>query len=88
MEDEPYVFDPYSRPGRAELTSNEVRGFRLAIARGFVEAHGGEIGFDTSPDGSEFYFRIPIDRLASPEHPTTTPERSVSEPSEPDTGSV
>lgn len=92
-EDEMYVFDPYSRASQAELTSNEVRGFRLAIARGFVEAHGGEIGFDTSPDGSEFYFRIPIDRPASPDRRTTAPDPGVSETpdlsvGEPDTGTV
>ena len=92
-EDEPYVFDPYSRANQEELTSNEVRGFRLAIARGFVEAHGGEIGFDTSPEGSEFYFRIPIDLPASPDrrHPTPDPgaiETLDLSPGEPDTGTV
>ncbi|MDA1258534.1 MAG: ATP-binding protein [Chloroflexi bacterium] len=77
-EDQPYVFDPYSRAGHDELTSNEVRGFRLAIARGFVEAHGGEIGFDTSLEGSVFYFRVPIER------PTPTDHISLSEnPSSP-----
>lgn len=81
-EDEPYVFDPYSRASQESLKSNEVRGFRLAIARGFIEAHGGEIGFDTSPEGSEFYFRIPIDRPTTSDQRTELPEPRVSEPPE------
>lgn len=81
-EDEPYVFDPYSRASQESLKSNEVRGFRLAIARGFIEAHGGEIGFDTSPEGSEFYFRIPIDRPTTSDQRTFLPEPRVSEPPE------
>jgi PAS domain S-box-containing protein len=68
-EDAPYVFDPYSRVSQEDVRPNEVRGFRLAIARGFVEAHGGEIGFETSQSGSEFYFRIPTKRPAAPEPP-------------------
>ena len=87
-EDEPYIFDPYSRAAREDVRSNEVRGFRLAIARGFVEAHGGEIGFETSPEGSEFYFRIPVGRPTAPDQRTTPPDPGVSEPAEPDSGTV
>ena len=81
-EDEPYVFDPYPRANQESLKPNEVRGFRLAIARGFIEAHGGEIGFDTSPEGSEFYFRIPIDRPMASYQRTFLPEQRVSEPTD------
>ncbi|MDP6822927.1 MAG: PAS domain S-box protein [Dehalococcoidia bacterium] len=87
-EDEPYIFDPYSRAAREDVRSNEVRGFRLAIARGFVEAHGGEIGFETSPEGSEFYFRIPLGRPAAQDQRTALPDPGVSEPAEPDSGTV
>jgi len=57
-----------------------VRGFRLAIDSGFIEAHGGEIGFDTSSEGSEFYFRIPIDRPATTDQRTFLPEPPASKP--------
>ncbi|MBT3941273.1 MAG: PAS domain S-box protein, partial [Chloroflexi bacterium] len=87
-EDEPYIFDPYSRAAQEDVKSNEVRGFRLAIARGFVEAHGGEIGFGTSTEGSEFYFRIPIDRPASSQQSAVLPDEVIGEPTKPDSGSV
>lgn len=87
-EDEPYIFDPYSRAAQEDVRSNEIRGFRLAIARGFVEAHGGEIGFETSLEGSEFYFRVPLDRPSNVGQPPTLLDQGIGQPSEPDIGTV
>ena len=45
-EDEPDICEPESRAAREDVRANEVRGFRLAMGRGFGEADGGKIGFE------------------------------------------
>lgn len=52
-----HVFDRF---WQAKATSRGTAGLGLAICRGIVAAHGGEIWVDSQPDaGSTFYFTLP-----------------------------
>jgi len=54
----PRIFEPYNRP-RPGLRGRGS-GLGLAISRGFVEAHGGTLGVETTPGGgATFVLRLP-----------------------------
>jgi signal transduction histidine kinase len=54
----PQVFDRF---WQARSTRRAGAGLGLAIARGIVEAHGGDMGVRSEPGaGSTFFFTIPI----------------------------
>jgi two-component system sensor histidine kinase BaeS len=56
----PHVFDRF-----AKAPGSRGSGLGLAIARGLVEAHGGSIEVESTPDrGSTFRFRIPLNHEA------------------------
>lgn len=59
-EDLPRVFDVAFR-GETARTPGGGAGLGLAIARGIVEAHAGEIGVSNAGDGCRFIVRLPLD---------------------------
>ena len=48
------VFDPFvtTKPGGV--------GLGLYVCRRHAERHGGRIGYDSSPDGTTFWFELPV----------------------------
>jgi len=57
-EDLPFVFERYWRPTGSKV---EGTGLGLYIARGLVEAHGGQIWAESSPTGATLTFAIPLE---------------------------
>jgi len=61
--DLPHIFNRFYRgePARTQA-GNGYRGtgLGLAIVRGFVEAHGGSIHVENTPDGTSFVFTLPL----------------------------
>ncbi|MCP4154295.1 MAG: HAMP domain-containing histidine kinase [bacterium] len=49
------IFEPFA-------TANKIKGTGLGlfIVKNIVEAHKGEISFETSSGGTAFYIRIPV----------------------------
>lgn len=60
-EDMPYIFERFYRGEKSRSRLTGGAGLGLAIARGIVEAHGGQIGVESaSGDGANFYFVLPL----------------------------
>jgi signal transduction histidine kinase len=58
--DLPHVFEPFYRGEKSRARNDGGAGLGLAIARGIVQAHGGDIGVTSQPGaGSRFYFTLP-----------------------------
>jgi signal transduction histidine kinase len=63
-EDLPFVFDRFYRSEKSRSRETGGAGLGLAIARGIVEAHGGEISVESvSGNGSTFSFTLPDRRM-------------------------
>ena len=74
--DLPHVFDSFYRGELSRARGTGGAGLGLAIARGFVQAHGGQIGVTSLPgQGCRFFFTIP--RPAAP-NPTSLPQSVIS----------
>ena len=66
-EDLPYVFDQFYRGEKSRSRQTGGAGLGLAIARGIVQAHGGEISVESQlGSGSTFCFTLP-DKKPSPD---------------------
>jgi light-regulated signal transduction histidine kinase (bacteriophytochrome) len=57
-EDLAHIFDRYWRPKKSEEGGT---GLGLYIARGIVEAHGGRVWAESSPQGATFVFTLPLE---------------------------
>lgn len=56
----PHIFDRFYRGDQSRSRATGGAGLGLAIAKGIVEAHGGEVGVESSPgQGARFYFTLP-----------------------------
>jgi signal transduction histidine kinase len=59
--DLPYVFDRFYRGEKSRSRLTGGAGLGLAIARGIVQAHGGEISVQSLPgEGTKFSFSLPV----------------------------
>jgi signal transduction histidine kinase len=59
-EDLPFVFDRFYRGEKSRNRQTGSAGLGLAIARGIIEAHHGQIGVESSPgQGTRFFFTLP-----------------------------
>ncbi|MDR3574100.1 MAG: HAMP domain-containing sensor histidine kinase [Anaerolineaceae bacterium] len=58
--DLPHIFEQFYRGERSRSRSSGGAGLGLAIAKGFVEAHQGQIGVTSQPgQGTAFFFTLP-----------------------------
>ncbi|MFZ0052799.1 MAG: HAMP domain-containing sensor histidine kinase [Desulfobaccales bacterium] len=73
-EDQPHIFDEGYRGANVEGEVGTGRG--LFFVRSVIETHGGEVGYQATPGGNNFYFVLPLviapevtltDQLAAPE---------------------
>jgi len=57
--DLPHIFERFYRGEKSRSRLTGGAGLGLAIARGMVEAHGGNIGLESQPGETLFFFQLP-----------------------------
>lgn len=56
------IFDPYSRGAQAKASGEVGWGLGLALVKGLVEAHGGQLVLESCPEkGTNFIMHLPLD---------------------------
>lgn len=59
VEFQPSVFQRFAQAEAGSERAHGGSGLGLSICKGIVEAHGGQIGFETGPSGTTFTFELP-----------------------------
>ena len=60
-DDLPHVFERFYRGEKSRNRATGGAGLGLAIARGVIEAHGGQIAVESTPgQGTRFHFHLPL----------------------------
>src|SRR5204862_4026687 len=70
----PRLFEPFAQADRSLARSRGGLGLGLALVKGLVELHGGEVWASSEGPGcgSEFTIRLPLEHaVAAPSEPTT-----------------
>jgi signal transduction histidine kinase len=58
----PHVFDRFYRGEKSRSRATGGAGLGLAIAKGVIEAHGGQIGVESlHGNGTRFTFTLPVE---------------------------
>jgi signal transduction histidine kinase len=63
--DLPHIFDKFYRGDSSRRGLNRRAGLGLAIAKGIINAHGGEISVTSQPGKTRFTFSIPKNKLGN-----------------------
>lgn len=72
------IFERFYRTDTAQKMAARGTGLGLSIARQLVEIMGGGLGVRTlSPHGTEFYFRLPLIRIADSKQRLTEPDTPI-----------
>jgi signal transduction histidine kinase len=57
----PYIFERFYRADSSRTRSTGGSGLGLSIVKQLVQAHGGQVGVDSTPgSGSDFFFTVPV----------------------------
>jgi len=82
-DEQPKLFEKFSRGRRAKMEKIRGTGLGLAVCRAYAEKMGGAVGLNSTPGkGSTFWFKVPLPVLAA------QPRSDAAEAAPPATGST